>query len=559
MPTQIPNQINYQSNQNFDIDINSVYSDFIKSIDAIRSYTNSSTISDQTATSIFTSGDPTLAKLKTQVSTLSSYQESRCHAFYRIIGFPVVSSDFQYYNPGFNIVYDKNNTIGAAASDKKLSIAGNPISGFRNLSIKRENYVNNMLNIFSVPTTIDAGALALSVFGRLNNATPFSIPVTKSSAPFDTITGNQQYSADLSGRVGPNTMSLTQYLDVNGNTPLAANLQPLRTHLIKPFIVDPVIDFTVNDASRLVGVPFVPDKTYLMVKDGVYVNRPIIEQVITDRFTVADQADSLGTADTSVINYIKSIQAIKDDSIVNQVTSGDVYKLSEQTQFAKFLNIIQAMAISLVAARLTILQAQSKYYWVPVPNIAGPENGLNVQGVFLSTNITPDFVTAADQSIIQAKLRVTVNQINAQTAQISSNPDKGGFAFDNFKNNFGTDTTSSLGDIGTQSLQKLTDIRNNDLRKANDALRTVEIIMGEFSGLGLCDIIAVMGSLYIMPKESLLGFLDSDAILRMNKKLNLNETSPGINKAMADLTNTVQGFYNIMDQIYQDITQNNGL
>jgi hypothetical protein len=196
---------------------------------------------------------------------------------------------------------------------------------------------------------------------------------------------------------------------------------------------------------------------------------------------------------------------------------------------------------------------------VPVPNIAGPENGLNVQGVFLSTNITPDFVTAADQSIIQAKLRVTVNQINAQTAQISSNPDKGGFAFDNFKNNFGTDTTSSLGDIGTQSLQKLTDIRNNDLRKANDALRTVEIIMGEFSGLGLCDIIAVMGSLYIMPKESLLGFLDSDAILRMNKKLNLNETSPGINKAMADLTNTVQGFYNIMDQIYQDITQNNGL
>ena len=30
--------------------------------------------------------------------------------------------------------------------------------------------------------------------------------------------------------------------------------------------------------------------------------------------------------------------------------------------------------------------------------------------------------------------------------------------------------------------------------------------MGEFSGLGLCDIIAVMGALYIMPKASLLGF-----------------------------------------------------
>src|SRR5271166_2177026 len=99
MPNQIPNQINYQSDQNFDIDINSVYADFIQSIDAIRSYANSASISDQAATSIFKSGDQTLAKLKAQVSTLTTYQESRCHAFYRILGFPVVGSDFQYYNP----------------------------------------------------------------------------------------------------------------------------------------------------------------------------------------------------------------------------------------------------------------------------------------------------------------------------------------------------------------------------------------------------------------------------------------------------------------------------
>ena len=416
-----------------------------------------------------------------------------------------------------------------------------------------------MLNVFSVPSTIDAGTLSLSVFGRLSNTTPFSIPVTKSAVPFDVTLTNQQYTADLSGRVGANIVSLTQYIDVNGNTPIASNLQPLRTHLIKPFIVDPVIDFTVNDSSRLVGVPFVPDKTYLMVKDSVYVNRPIIEQVIIDRFTVANQEDSLGTADTSVINYIKSIQAIKNDAIVSQVTSGDVYKLSEQTQFAKFLNIIEAMAIALVSARLIILQAQSKYYWVPVPNASGPENGLTVQGVFLSTKITSDFVTPADQAIIQAKLRVTVNQINSQTAPISGTPDKGGFAFDNFKNNFGTDTSNSLGDISAQSLQKLTDMRNSDLKKANDAIRTVEIIMGEFSGLGLCDIIAVMGALYIMPKQSLLGFLDDDALARMNTNLHLSESSPGVTQAMTDLVNTVQSFYNIMDQIYQDVAQNNGL
>lgn len=554
MVDQIPNQANYQDAQNFDIDIDKIYNDFILAIDRVRSYTNCSAISNQSAINIFQSGDLTLSKLKSQGFISLKPQESRCHAFFRIIGFPVVSNAYKIYNPGHDIIYDSSRTIGAAVSSAKLSIAGNPIAKFRELSLQRENYVSSILNTFNLTRTIDASVLALSSGFKIRQ---FATPLINNSEAFDMETKNQQYKIDLSSLVGLNEKKLTEYVDIFGNLP--TKLQSQRTHIIKPFIVDPVIDFTVNDATKLISVPFVQNKIQLMVKDNVFVNRPIIEQVIRDRFTVINQQSSVGTADKSVIDYIKSIPAIQNEAIINSISSGDVYKLGEQTQFVKFINIIRAMVSKLVESQLIIFSAQSKYYWVPVPSLSGPEDGCSTQGVFLSTKVPSDFITTRDQAIIEAKIRTTINQVNAQTSNIQGVPDVGGFSFDSFKTTFGPDTSNALGDIGTQSLKELTKKRSSELQKANDALRSIEIIMGEFSGLGLCDIIAIMGALYIMPKQDLLGFLDDDAVKRMNISLKLNESKTDIQTTMKSFTSSVKDYYNLMDKIYQDQSQNNGL
>jgi hypothetical protein len=178
--------------------------------------------------------------------------------------------------------------------------------------------------------------------------------------------------------------------------------------------------------------------------------------------------------------------------------------------------------------------------------------------VFISSSITPDFITTADQSIIDAQIRVTLNAINIQTASVNGTPDPGGFAFDNIQNStFSPDSSSSLGNISQDTLTKLNLSRGKYLTKANTALQTTEIILGEFSGLGLADIVAVMGALWVMPQESLLGFLDPDALARMNDTLGLSESSPGINKAMSDFIMNVQSFYSLMDKIYADLEQNN--
>src|SRR6266545_4723393 len=111
MANKIPNQSNYQDSQNFDINIDQVYSDFITSIDKVRSYTNSNSITTQSAASIFQNTNTALNKLRELTTVESSAQESRCHAFFRIIGFPIVSKDFKIYNPGLDIVYNSNRKI----------------------------------------------------------------------------------------------------------------------------------------------------------------------------------------------------------------------------------------------------------------------------------------------------------------------------------------------------------------------------------------------------------------------------------------------------------------
>jgi hypothetical protein len=81
-----------------------------------------------------------------------------------------------------------------------------------------------------------------------------------------------------------------------------------------------------------------------------------------------------------------------------------------------------------------------------------------------------------------------------------------------------------------------------------------------------------MGALYVMPLNdpasqgsgNILGFLDDDAVVRAEEILDLPDKSlqnvrSGITPAMTSLCNTVNGFYQIMDQIFQDYLNNKAL
>lgn len=554
-----PNQSNFHDEQNYKIDIDKIYSDFISEIDAVRSYVNVSGIINSQLSANFTANSPE-----------PTYQESRCHAFYRLIGFPVVNKDqSDIYNPGHASAARLKSPIDL---NKRLQIAKDPIVGFNLLSRAREEFALTNAKIFINNTGIDASVLALSSGGTgPTNLRKFSVPFLKNSSDaFNVDPTTQSYSVGATALVGKKIIDLHIFSDGNDNTPVANTLAS-RKHIIRPFVVDPIIDFTVNPSTRKVAIPFLPDKSYLKMASNVFIKRPLLEKVIRDRFSTLSVIADQDLASSAIIDYIKNIPAIQNQTIITQVTANNnqLYRLDEQSQFVNFLNIIQEMMAQLVRSLNIILKAQSLYYWVPVPSTFGPEKGISSQDVFLTTQLMQqsNLFTQSDRNILLRVVAAHTNQLNSQAAGADGVPDVGGFAFDSFKTTFNSDTSPGLIDVNQQSLDDILSLRTGILNKAGDALRTIEIIMGEFSGFGLCDIIAIMAALYIMPKTSLLGLLDDDAFNRMltalhfdqDSSVELTQTRDSYVASIDNFERNVSQFYQLMDSIYKNFLEQSGL
>lgn len=549
-----PNQANFQTGQNFTINIEKIYSDFIQEIDVTRSLVNI-----QKSIALDKLNEKTVNDLNRFLKIEDTPQESRIHCFYRLIGFPVVRSDkTSYYNPGFDNIPGQEKTI---TLDKKIEIANDPLPDFKDFSTKREAFINYFKVIWSIqPATITASAVALS---SSIHTRPFNAPLTNDK-PFEFALDTQSYTADFRSIIGKNDkVSVTDYVDAVGNKPDKSALTSKRSHRIKPFIVDARIDFSCNPASRKVAVPFVLNKSNLLIAENTFVKRPLLEKVIRDRLTVHNVKD-VSSAQQKIQDFILSVPSIENEPIIKQMQS-DIYNTDQKVQFQKYLYIIGAMCKELVTAQLIMKGVQSRYYWLPLPSVDGPEGGSEVAPLIISKTM-PDgdnnsFITTKDRELIRLTLIQAANEFNAQTAPVSGTPDPGDFTLGAIQS-FDSDSSPAFGDKTQEEVKRLTKARNHDLKKANAALRTVEIIMGEFSGLGLCDIIAVMGALYVMPLNALIGFLDSDAYDRMIVSLNLeaaNFPKGDIQTAQTEFVSRVKDFYNLMDDIYKNLDKNNGL
>lgn len=552
--TDTPNQENFQDDQNYDIDVNQLYTDWIVAIDNLRSYSSVNAQNDKILSALSKSGNTDITGAAKLIKMEQSVQESRCHAFFRWIGFPVSDKNHQIYNPGFDIIKDANRRIKI---QDKLTRATNPIDKFNDLSIKRENFARTNLDIFSNAKSTDAGALALSS-GGTGTLRKFVVPLNpeKGDDPFDMNPDNQSFQVDMNGVVGEETIPLTKYQNANGQFP--TKLTDKRLHLIKPFIVDARIDFSVAPQSRLVAVPFVPDNYHTKVDPVNNVRRPLIEKIIRDRYAVGDPTSSAGTSTNNILQYISESLDIKDNALVQKVNNKDLYNQSEQAQFIQAINTIRSLMKKLVIAQNSITEIQGQYYWLPAPSASGPEKGCSVQGIFLPTVIDTSLVTEKDKAILLSLADTTVNSVTAESALTTGQPGAADFGLPAPTVTFGPDTTNAFGDNANQNLESLSQKRFKALTAAGEALQIIEIIMGDFSGLGLCDIVAIISALNIMSKENLVGFLDEDSKTRMLNSLGLQDTDVNAgtyDAAMTEFFATVRDFYNLMDQIYKDFSE----
>ena len=76
-----------------------------------------------------------------------------------------------------------------------------------------------------------------------------------------------------------------------------------------------------------------------------------------------------------------------------------------------------------------------------------------------------------------------------------------------------------------ETLDDMTNKRTSQTDAANDALRKIEIIMGEFSGFGLCDIIATYLALWTIDQQTLVNMLDDGAFNRLYQDTTLQSAA----------------------------------
>lgn len=543
--SKTPNQDIYNDDQNFNVDINKLSEEWLTSIDNLRSYSKITIQNNEIISSMFKNGD--ITESASLIKMEQTPQESRCHAFYRWIGFPVVNKNYEIYNPGFDIIRDKNRKI---KKETKLAIAKTPIDNFSELSIEREDFASGNLDIFINPRSIDAGILALSN-GGTNSIRKFVVPLNpeKNDDPFDMESENQSFQVDMDGTVGEKIISLKEYQNDNGNKSTKFSLFEKRKHIIKPFIVDARIDLSVTPQFRLIAVPFVPDKSYTQVDPVHNIKRPLIEKIIRDKISLENKNSDAGTSVNDILTTISELPDFADNKLIQKVK--DIYDQSEQSKFIQAIKIITSVLQQLADAKNTIKEIQGKYYWLPAPSISGPEGGSSVQGVFLASKIDSQLIPYRDEAILKSKAETILNSATSEGSQATGAPSAADFGLPTETVTFEPDTTSALGDNAVKNQELLSEKRFNDLTKANDALKVIELIMGDFSGLGLCDIIAIISALNIMPKEKLIGFLDADAKIRMTNSTGYTDNANiSYNDAMKELFLNVQGFYNLMDTIY---------
>lgn len=622
LPTTTSNsatqQGNYQSNQNFDVDVVTMYKHFVTGgatpndneagqnvgIDDLRGQISVSVTSQTTADLIKALNiSPTAppAPTPTTSTPVSKVQESRCHAFYRIIGFPVVSADKQtFYNPGFDSL--KVNQDGSARTitlDIKIGIASKVDPGFESVSQAREQYAAGTAQIFSVPESVEAGVLALTsgTYGKNGNPNlrKFAQPFLKneSTDPFDFLVDDQSYSipgdiTSMYSLVGNSEVLLSDYQSVSGdpnNTPTPYGPNPSlgntgvlsgHEHIIVPFMVDPRIDFSIwgsesstsSGLSKRIAIPFVPNASYLKVSSTATAERPLLEKVIRDRFSAFNTTSDIGTSNSNTISYVKSSKTIAITNVGNVslggLFSGDVFKVSQQASLNTFLQTIYSMMDKLADAMIGIHSAQSAFYWLPVPDASGPEGGCTVRDVPLSSNINNSLITPFDLSIIFNQAQVIVSSITTSIGIPTATPDPGSYAFSGQDLTFDSNSSDSAGDQSSQTKDTLATKRNKTLSRSSEALQVVEMIMGEFSGLGLADIVVIRSALYIMPFGNLLGFLDNDAIVRAEQVLgaptmSLQNMRPDIDTTMKSFAQTVNTLYQIMDSVFHDTFNHNAL
>jgi hypothetical protein len=516
------NQKKYFDEQNIlHINIDALYDDFIRSVDNARSH--------------FNAMDPNATLLNTP-----EYQESRCSAFYRMIGLPVVANDKDFYSPGFDPTLNTDSVRAAKYKNISKSILSN--NDLKSQLSKREQIPKDFATIFAAGDTKAIATMLGSIFIR---------------------SFEQQIGSTDPLKYDPNSKQVVDARNKEITKIFKDSSLTFKTnHQLKPFIVDPRIDSSVQPINNKIAAPFLKDKSQLQIFDGTdgQLKRPYIERVISTRFNnknVAIDNQTLTTIRNTVLNDVN----VKNTDLLD-MTSNTLKNLnnSEVIIFNDYMQTIKALVLQLHKFIIDIEDVRHNINFKPTPDPKnGPESG-NPGNKINSVDFNDiDNNKDIENNIKNQTLLKYQNELRGTLdAGLNGTADIGDFAFSNIEDHMSISNKTTSASFDEQ-ISKQTNFRSRKGQVAIDAIKAIELIMGEFSGIGIIDMLAIQAALWIMDSSSLLGLIDDAAFARLKANrpnLNLNGNSQSdIRSSLQELEKQIKYIY-LLTQKYIDSINN---
>lgn len=503
LPATVPEN-NQEDVQSIEIDLDELEKRYILPIDRLRSFAAPQTLSrgpeTRSVNNRINQDELNYAHIDREA------QESRAHAFYRVLGLPVMADDrVFFYNPGFNPTQTKR------IQEEHDSIARAVPQTIRLMHQLREQSARARLNIFRQGSTnASVFSIVMSVlrsFKVIDTSKTFADQdnqiISKPERKQKIVNGYVKFDGTEFDEIGG--------VEANGNIILPDSFFESVSHIIRPLTVDPTIERTVQSQDRLICAPFLRTEPDTKISRNVTLKRPGIEQILRLRLKENPQTEFLQqvifTLDSSVsTNAISESDAIRvanallaDNKIAQSVTVSGL----EVTRLNQLIKTIKALVDTLVANVFVIKRIEEIMDWTPLPGENGP--------AFAKDLKIANLVRRKGQlSQLERQIQeLRVKEATAKRLSIIGNDETG----DN--NTFALTTFETNERNFEQELNSTISHRNNIVRQGANALRAIELITGEISGFGLIDILAIYTALWAIDLDTLLSLLDDNSFNRL--------------------------------------------
>lgn len=490
LPQQIIDQ-GFEDTESIDRDIDNLFQRFISPIDKIRSIA-------EAPTGRLQSNQKQHGIKELKVNPVN-FLESRVHAFYRLLGLPVVAND-KFYNPGFDP--QPRNNLNKDSVDFSLDQKSLETMFLREQHFKS---FSQMFNAQNLESTLFA----------LVQTHPKPFNMLEDDTKARNIDGRSISIEELKIKL-PSLSNAIDKAFASFNKRMGFNLNSVK-HIIKPFAVNPAIDFTVMPIDNKICVPFLPDlkSTKISANPDVFLPRPGIEFILRARLkdTMPDplfmtdvqkiitqeKSPNPSFADDIDANVLKdTLEALADQNNITDPEVLNMFSSFSTTQVLVAKQLIKTLKVvirEIHNAMHDIEKAKERITFLPVSDFKGFEYGGVLKESQPTTKLEKDLIT------------LTIKKLNTDR-DIEMDRSLGVFATSEFTNIEKTDVYS-------QQITELTQLKNEIGNRGLRAIRTIEIITGEGSGLGLVDILAIYTALWTIKIEELLGLLDQTSFDRL--------------------------------------------